>query len=181
MRALVLPALCAVCSAFALAGCSGDNSGEASNAGGSLRFTADGARVAFPDDTETFVWCGPVDPGSKREAIHAVVSPDGLRVVPLWEFHALTKRVKPGTEIAFGGDAPAAELFIAAGETEAVSGEVPEAKGTLSIKQIDCGGDLEFSADGTLANEAGFNVMEVKGTFRGKVGKKIPRAFYRSD
>jgi hypothetical protein len=170
MRALLLPALCALCSAFALAGCGGDKSAP-------LTFTADGNPVVFPDDTETFVWCGPVDPGDKREAAHVVVSPAGERVLPLWEFHALTKQVKPGAEIAFGGDSPDAELFIAAGETEAISGDVPDSDGTLTIKQIDCDGDLEFSAEGTLANEVGFEVMKVEGTFKSKVEDKVAPAF----
>jgi hypothetical protein len=172
MRALLLPTLVALCSAFALPGC-GDQAGPA----GPLMFEADGRTVAFPDDTETFVWCGPITPRDKREAVHVVVSPAGERFLPLWEFHALTKRVKPGAKIAFGGDSPAAELFIAAGETEAISGELPGSKGTLTIKKIDCDGNLEFSAEGKLANEFGFEVMEVHGTFTGKVGDKVAPAF----
>lgn len=169
MRSLLLLAACALCSAFALAGC-GDKSAP-------LTFTADGKKVPFPVETETFVWCGPVDERDRREAVHVVVSPDGERVVPLWEFHALTRKVKPGTKIAFGGDSPAAELFIAEQETEAISGDVPDSKGTLTVKKIDCDGEVEFSAEGTLANEAGFDVIEVRGTFKGKVGDKVAPAF----
>jgi hypothetical protein len=171
MRVLPVLALVALCSAFALTGCGGQESGP-------LTFTADDVELTFPDDTKTFVWCGPVDPGDKREAVHVVVSPDGERVLPLWEFHALTKQVKPGTKIEFGGrDAPPAELFVAVLETEAITAEVPGAKGTLTIKEIDCDGELEFSAEGTLANETGFDVIKVEGTFKGKVGKKVAPAF----
>ena len=170
MRPPSVLALFALCSAFALSGCGGHKSTP-------LTFTADGKTVPFPVETMTFVWCGPLDPGSKREAVHVVVSPDGERVVPLWEFHALTNKVKPGTKVAFGGDSPIAELFIAEQETEAASGDVPDSKGTLTIKKIDCDGDIEFSAEGKLANEAGFDVMEVHGTFKSKVGDKVAPAF----
>ncbi len=169
MRVPLLLALVALCSAFAVSGCGGSKSGP-------LTFTADDVEMTFPD-TKTFVWCGPVDPGDKRQAVHVVVSPEGERVLPLWEFHALTKNVKPGTKIAFGKTAPPAELFVAVLETEAATGDVPGAKGTLTVKKIDCDGDVEFSADGTLANETGFAVIKVKGSFEGKVGDKVAPAF----
>jgi hypothetical protein len=174
MRNPLAVVVLAVCWGFALVGCS-----EREKAGDSLMFTANGDPIEFPKDT--YVWCGPLEPRDKREAVHVVVSRGGERRLPLWEFHALTGKVKPGATIPFGGDQDVANLFVAADETEAATYELDGEKGTLGIKQLDCNGELELSAKGTLGNEVGPDVIKVDGTFRAKVGDDVPPAFADSD
>jgi hypothetical protein len=147
------------------------------NGEGDLTFTRqDGSAIIFPDESQTWIWCGDWEPGYIEVPALNILVVGSMQSGLYWKLRAVTADFGIGDTLTFPNhfifDSPDSVSIFLLDSPNELNTNTEDATGTIVFHKIPCqsGNEVDFTIDAVLGSEFGEGTPVVmRGRYSGEV------------